>query len=163
MVSLISIAVAPSLFTLVGVLCKFAIVPDVYILLSPQEEEVHYLAAYSSKIFKSLFGFMLQRKNTNKKFSNAMTFIMKRSSFLKFLLVSSFNEYPWAIFSLLYLVLYLGCGCMNFWFYNTNDFKSSPLNRCQWIKNLRAKTTKHIPRCWEKSVKGSLISILSEL
>ena len=94
MVSLISIAVAPSLFTLVGVLCKFAIVPDVYILLSSQEEEVHYLAAYSSKIFKSLFGFMLLGKNTNKKFSNAMAFIMKRSSFLKFLLVRSFNEYP---------------------------------------------------------------------
>ena len=30
------------LFILVGVFCEFAIVPGVYILLSPQEEEVHY-------------------------------------------------------------------------------------------------------------------------
>ena len=41
-----------------SILCEFAMLPDVYILLSPQEEEVHssswgkrrkYLAAHSSK------------------------------------------------------------------------------------------------------------------
>ena len=37
-----TLAIAPFLFILVGVICEFAIVPDVYILLSPQEEEVHY-------------------------------------------------------------------------------------------------------------------------
>ena len=28
-------------FVSVSILCKFAMLPDVYILLSPQEEEVH--------------------------------------------------------------------------------------------------------------------------
>ena len=71
MVSFVPVAIAPFLFTL----------------------EIHYLAAHSSKIFKSLSGFMLLGKNANKKFSNAMVFKMKTSSFLKFLLVSSFNEH----------------------------------------------------------------------
>ena len=38
----ITSAIAPFLFILVGVFCEFALVPGVYILLSPQEEEVHY-------------------------------------------------------------------------------------------------------------------------
>ena len=45
-------------FILVSIVCEFAMLPDVYILLSPQEEEVHtsscgnrsaHLAAHSSK------------------------------------------------------------------------------------------------------------------
>ena len=36
------LAIAPFLFILVGVFCEVARVPGVYILLSPQEEEVHY-------------------------------------------------------------------------------------------------------------------------
>ena len=40
---ILTLAIAPSLFILVGVVCEFAIVPGVYILLSPQEEEVHYI------------------------------------------------------------------------------------------------------------------------
>ena len=36
------LAIASFLFILVGVIFEFAIVPGVYILLSPQEEEVHY-------------------------------------------------------------------------------------------------------------------------
>ena len=39
---ILTLAIAPFLFILVGVVCEFAIVPGVYILLSPQEEEVHY-------------------------------------------------------------------------------------------------------------------------
>ena len=39
---ILTVAIAPFLFILVGVICKFAIVPGVYILFSPQEEEVHY-------------------------------------------------------------------------------------------------------------------------
>ena len=52
------LAIAPLSFISVSILCEFAMLPDVYILLSPQEEEVHssywgdrstHLAAYSSK------------------------------------------------------------------------------------------------------------------
>ena len=39
---ILALVIALFLFILVGVICEFAIVPDVYILLSPQEEEVHY-------------------------------------------------------------------------------------------------------------------------
>ena len=38
----LTLAIAPSLFVLVGLICESAIVPGVYILLSPQEEEVQY-------------------------------------------------------------------------------------------------------------------------
>ena len=39
---ILTLAIVPFLSTLVGVLCEFAMVPDVYILLSSQEEEVQY-------------------------------------------------------------------------------------------------------------------------
>ena len=39
---ILTLAVAPVWFILAGVICEFAKVPDVYISLSPQEEEVHY-------------------------------------------------------------------------------------------------------------------------
>ena len=48
-----------------------------------------------------------------------------------------------------FLVLYLGCGFMNFnfkWLCITSDAR-------WWIKNLSAKTTKYILKCWERSVK----------
>ena len=38
----LTLEIAPFLFILVGVLWEFAIVTGVYILLFPQEEEVHY-------------------------------------------------------------------------------------------------------------------------
>ena len=39
-----ALAITPFLFILVGVICEFVIiVPGVYILLSPQEEELHYI------------------------------------------------------------------------------------------------------------------------
>ena len=37
----LTMAIATFLFILVCVLCEFAMVPGVYILLSPQEKEVH--------------------------------------------------------------------------------------------------------------------------
>ena len=38
---ILTLAIATFLFISVGVLCRFAMVPVLYILLSPQEEEVH--------------------------------------------------------------------------------------------------------------------------
>ena len=38
---ILTLAIEPFFLILVGVLCEFAIVPSVNILLSPQEEEVH--------------------------------------------------------------------------------------------------------------------------
>ena len=52
------LALAPLVFISVSILCEFAMLPDVYILLFPQEEEVHsssmrdrckHLAVHSSK------------------------------------------------------------------------------------------------------------------
>ena len=57
------LAIAPLSFISVGSLCKLAMLPDVYILLSPQEEEVHpsswgdrrsYLEVHSSKTLNPL-------------------------------------------------------------------------------------------------------------
>ena len=39
---ILTLAIAPFLLILVGVICEFAIVPGVYIFLSTQEEEGHY-------------------------------------------------------------------------------------------------------------------------
>ena len=39
---ILTLTITPFLFILVGVLREFAMVPGVYILLSPQKEEVHY-------------------------------------------------------------------------------------------------------------------------
>ena len=39
---LLLLAVATSLFVLASVLCELAMVPGVYTLLSPQEEEIHF-------------------------------------------------------------------------------------------------------------------------
>ena len=38
---ILTLAIAPFLFILAGVLCEFDMVPGEYILLSPQEKEVH--------------------------------------------------------------------------------------------------------------------------
>ena len=85
--------VVPSfLFIWVGVLCKFAVVPGVYTLLSPEEEEVHYFCwrrrcthstVHSSKRFKPLSDIILLSqgycwigKNINKEFNCLLVFIM---------------------------------------------------------------------------------------
>ena len=39
---ILTLAIAQFLFILVGVLCVFSVVPGVYILLSHQEEKIHY-------------------------------------------------------------------------------------------------------------------------
>ena len=39
---ILTLAIAPFLFIFVGIICEFAMVPGVYILLFPKEEEVHY-------------------------------------------------------------------------------------------------------------------------
>ena len=72
-------------------------------------------------------------KNTNKKFSCVMVFIIRRSSTFQF--IFGFNESLWVSGSIFGLWLY------EFWFYNTNDFESL-LTPCRWIKILSAKTTK---------------------
>ena len=57
------LAIAPLSFISVAILCEFAILPDVYILLSPQEEEARssswgdrctHLEAHSSKLLNTL-------------------------------------------------------------------------------------------------------------
>ena len=57
------LAIAPLSFISVAILCEFAILPDVYILLSPQEEEAHssswgdrctHLETHSSKLLNTL-------------------------------------------------------------------------------------------------------------
>ena len=111
-------------------------VPGAYILLSPQEEEIHYSAEHSLKRFKPLSdiillcqGYCWTGKNINKEFSCVMVFIMRPSSTLKLQFIFDFNECLWAIFSLLniwtFLVLYLACGCMTFDF--TTQMTSSHL------------------------------------
>ena len=93
-------------------------------------------------------------KNTNKKLpSCVMVLITRPSSTLKFQFDFGFNEYLWAIFPLLSLE--------NFWFYilagtfillhRWLQVTSYP---CLLIKILSAKTTKYIPKCWERSAKG---------
>ena len=42
-----------------------------------------------------------------------------------------------------------GLWLYDFWFQDTNDFKS-PLTVCRWIKNLSAKTTKYTPKHWDR-------------
>ena len=43
---ILTVAIEPPLFTSVGVLCEFAMVPGVYILLSPQEEELNFTLCF---------------------------------------------------------------------------------------------------------------------
>ena len=143
---ILTLTTSPILFILVGVLCELTMVPSVYILLSPQEEEVHYSswghryiynsAAHSSKRFKLLSdiiwlcqGYWWIRKNTNKEFSCVTVFIIRPSSTFHF--VFGFNEGSLSnLFLRLlnlrkFMVLYLGCGCVTFDFTTqSNEFES---------------------------------------
>ena len=91
---ILTLAIAPFLFVFVGVNCEFAILPGVYILLSPQEEEVlilpkiyrhrcTHLATHSSKRFKPLFTLcyyakvVVKLEKTNKKLSCVIVLIMR--------------------------------------------------------------------------------------
>ena len=59
---IINLVITPLSFTSASMLCEFAMLPDMYILLSPQKEKVHsswwnrctHLAAHSSKRLNSL-------------------------------------------------------------------------------------------------------------
>ena len=116
---ILTLAIVPFLSTLVGVLCEFAMVPDVCILLSSQEEEVQYSSwghrytqstAYSSKKLKPLLTSITMprlllnselKKNIKKEFSYMMVFLIRPRSTFKFEFVFGWNECLWAIFSLL--------------------------------------------------------------
>ena len=149
--------------------------PGVYIVLSPQEEEVYFSswghrcthsAPHSLKRFKPLSPIILLcqgycRIEKNTKYS-LMVLIIKPGSTLKFQLVFVFNECLWATFPLLsfetFWIFMFGLWLYDFRFYDTNGFTSSHLlhyHSCPWTKSLSAKTTKYIPKCWEKSVKRS--------
>ena len=65
--------------------------------------------------------------------------------------------FQWMSLSNLFLIKFLkfvvlGLWLYDFWFYHTNDFKSPLTPSWRWMKKLSAKTTKYIPKCWERSV-----------
>ena len=122
---ILTLAIAPFLFISIGVLCEFAMVPGVYVLLFPHEEEVHssswgdkcaHLAAYSSKRLKPLSaiiliyqGYCWIEKNTNKEVIRVIMLIIALIValcniffilFYFFLFFLGFNECLWAIFCL---------------------------------------------------------------
>ena len=113
----LTLAIALFMFILVGILYEFAVVPGVYILLSPQEEKVYsstwghrctQLVAHSLKRSKPLSairllcqGYYWIEKNSNKEFNCVMVFIIRPSSTFKFQFVFGFNECVWETFSLL--------------------------------------------------------------
>ena len=73
---ILTVEIAPFLFVSSAIPCEFAMVPYVYILLSPQEEEVHWslrgqyrhLAAHSSKRLTPLSAIILYLGNESKKY-----------------------------------------------------------------------------------------------
>ena len=63
---MLTLAIAPFLFILVGILYEFAMVPGVYILLSPQEEETSFflraqMYTFSSTSLKKIQTFVWHR------------------------------------------------------------------------------------------------------
>ena len=82
---ILTMAMAPFLFILVGLPCEFAVVPGVYIFLST------FSAAHPSKnlnLFLTSYYYVKVivelEKNTNKEFRCLMVFIMRPSNNLKF-------------------------------------------------------------------------------
>ena len=93
------LAIAPLLFTLVSILCEFSMLPDVYILLSPQEKEVHssfwgnrctHLAAHSSKRLNPLSVIILVCVGNTQKNK-----IERQTPSSLVLLVWTFDSYWW--------------------------------------------------------------------
>ena len=145
---ILTLAIAPFLFILVGILCEFAMVPGVYILLSSQEEEMHsstwgyrwtHSETNSSKKIYTFFyhyfttpSLLLNWKNTNKELNCVMLMVLVvwRSSTLKFQFVFGFKECLWAIFSLIifgkffWFYTWLGIAWHDFWFCDTDNLKS---------------------------------------
>ena len=151
---ILTLVIALFLFILVGVLYEFAMGPGIYVLLSPQEQELHssscghtctHSAAHSSKRYEPLSGITLLcqgycwiGKDANKESTCVMLmiFIIRPSSTLKFQFVFVFSECLWAIFLIKFwkfLVLYLDCGCMAFDF-TTQMTLIHLLPLCIWTK-----------------------------
>ena len=123
------LAIALFLFILVGVFCEVAVVRGMCILCAFRgtlfflRVQMYTFSSTFIKRFKPLCdtlllcqGYCWIGKNTNKKFSCVMMFIMRASSSLKLQFVFWFQ---WMSLSKLikfskFLVLYLGCGCMTF-------------------------------------------------
>ena len=167
---ILTLAIAWFLFIFVGVICEFVMVPGVYILLSPHEEEIYYSswgprcthsAAHSSKRFKPLLRHvtmlrsLLNWKKTQTR--NSAVLIMRPSSFFKFQFVFGFNESLWEIFSLLDFEnfwLYIWVEVVYMTFYSTTQMISSHSYPMSMNKKLQCKDHQiHITKCWEKSVK----------
>ena len=104
-------------------------------------------------------------KNTNKKFNCVMVLIVRPSRTLKFQFVFGFIEclwdFPYLIFKIFGFTFELWLYIYDFWFYNTNDFKS-PLTSCRWIKKLITKTSNIYYEILRKIWKRKSSSILSE-
>ena len=96
-------AIAP--FLLAGVLCEFAMVPGVYILVSLKEDEMHFSSwrrrctTHSSKRIEPWFVIILlcqkviaELKKTN---NCVMVLIIRPGSTLKFQIDFGFNKYPY--------------------------------------------------------------------
>ena len=131
---ILTLAKPPLLLILVGVYCEFAMVPGVYILLSPQEEEEQFLswrhrcthsAVHSSKRFKPLPAITLlwpghcwigQSRNVE------VNCVYGAYNLTKWPVeIPICFWFQWMSLSNIFLikfenllVLYLGCGCMVF-------------------------------------------------
>ena len=137
--------IAPFLFMFVGIIFEFAMVPGVYILYCPlRKKRFSFLSDGTNiriqhhihqKDLNFCYIMLLCQsccwigKNTNKKFSCVIVLIVRPSSTLKFQFVFGFNECLREIFSLLILkisgfIFGLWLHIYDFWFYDTNDFKS---------------------------------------
>ena len=94
---ILTLAVAPFLFILVGVVFEFAVVPDVYILLLRKKRHTTLLflrvqiEKFSSTFIKDKVVVELE-KNTNKEFICVMVFIKRLRDTLKFQFIFDFNE-----------------------------------------------------------------------
>ena len=144
------------MFIWLGVLRQFDMEPDVYILLSPQWEDLHsswgdrriYSAVHSSKRFKPFSAIMLLcqgycwiRKNTNKEFNCVMMLIIRLSTILQLQLflvqwMSLGNLFPMKF--LHFLAIYFGCVSV---IIITDNFKSH--HECPF-------TSAHIWKTWVK-------------
>ena len=164
---------APFLINLVGVLSvsEFAMVPGVYILFSPQDEEVHssswghrytHSEAHSSKRFKPLPLYYYSKatveleKNTNKELSCVYVACNLTKKHFEIPICFWFQLMSLSSLFLKFgksLVLNLGCDYMTFNFATQMTLRHLLPMTCPWIKNLSAKTTRYNLKCWEGSVK----------
>ena len=131
-IQILILTIATLSFISVSILCEFAMLPDMHILSSQQEEQVHYsswgyrcthLEAYSSKSLSHLsviilvcpdntYKIRLQDKLLQLNYSGYFD-TKKHFTLLQFQYSWDFNKYLWAIFSQL---------CFeNFWLYRLSE------------------------------------------